>query len=55
MIKKPSRKINEKFYGVVTYSLFIFGLIIIPFISLIPKEIRMKILHRGKTIVGGEE
>jgi len=55
MINKPSRKTSIKLYGVVKYSLIIFSLIIMPIIALTPNEIRMKLLHRGYKLIGGEE
>jgi len=54
MIKKPSRKISGKFHGVIAYSLFIFGLTIIPIVAMIPKKIRMKIFLRRYKMVGSE-
>ena len=54
MIKKPSRKDSRKLFGVAEYFLVITALSFIPVMALIPNGIRMKILHIGYKIFGGE-
>lgn len=56
MIQKPRREDQKLRYGShLEFIVVILGLLLIPFMSLIPQNIRLNILYRIYRLSGGEQ